>query len=123
MLPTDLLKPTNLYIMLAVMVSSLAIGFGAGWQANGWRLGKQLVAEQGKVAVLSQSIHAQNKAVERLQAQAKEASERRAAADKRVDKLRKVTDARVRHLKERKPIINTCEAEMQELAAMLEWAR
>lgn len=123
MLPTSFLKPQTLYIMLAAIVLSAIIGFSTGWKVNGWRLGKELAVSQGQVAVLSQGIKTQNKAIEALNVKRLEAEGKRADADKKVAEIHKASETKIKSLREGKPIMNTCEAELQEMADMLERAR
>jgi hypothetical protein len=44
------------YWKLLGAVALIAVAFGAGWQANGWRLGEQVADLQGQLTIKQQTI-------------------------------------------------------------------
>jgi len=54
-------------LILAVgMVGLIALGAGAGWAVNGWRMGKVVAEQEGTIAELGGKIDLQNAAIAAL---------------------------------------------------------
>lgn len=69
-----------------IALGLVALTFGAGWTANGWRLDgahqRALIEKQGEYDTLSSTVREQNRAVDALAAAKVTADERRKVAEK-----------------------------------------
>ena len=75
----------NPFHALGVAAVTLAIGFGAGWTVNGWRLAgghqRALTAKQSEYDALASTVREQNQALEKLHAAGDAADARRKLAE------------------------------------------